>query len=200
MCGLQREKGCRKAKLQGHIPRGQQKVSPPRSTVSCWAGDRRSTASLEPPQIYSVASIHWQAIRSTTAPNIAPHARVARDGLSGYLVPSQGSPCGEDDRSRKRTDRLSNNCWRSSLVPGQLHFIYKGRKVHPRSLFMCYATPQRPRRTPLYDQQHIVRTALITGLLIRTRNLEQQYRRKRHRRPPQGGHINRRASTVIYKL
>lgn len=43
MCGLQREKGCRKARLQGHIPRGQQKVNPPRSTVPCLAGDKRST-------------------------------------------------------------------------------------------------------------------------------------------------------------
>lgn len=33
------EKVCRKAKLQGHIP---QKVCPPRSTVPCWAGDKRS--------------------------------------------------------------------------------------------------------------------------------------------------------------
>lgn len=199
MCGLQREKGCRKAKLQGHIPCSQQKVSPPRSTVPCWAGDKRSAGLPGASSNLLVCLQSPVAIRRTPALNIAPHVRVARDGLSGYLCSSQGSPCVEDDRSRKRTDGSAITAEESSLVPCQLHFIYKGRKIQPRSLFLCHATPQRPRRTHC-TTNNIVRTALITGLLIHTRNLENQYRRKLHRRLPQGGDINRRASTVVYRL
>lgn len=64
----------------------------------------------------------------------------------------------------------------------------------------CAMLPLTGSEGPRRTTNNTVRTALITGLLIHTRNLEHQYRRKRHRRPPQGGHINRRASAVIYKL
>lgn len=63
---------------------------------------------------------------------------------------------------------------------------------------LCY--PLRSSEGPHCTTNNTLRTALITGLLIHTRNLEHQYRRKRHRRPHQGGRINRRASAVFYKL
>lgn len=160
MCGLQREKGCRKAKLQGHIPCSQQKVSPPRSTVPCWAGDKRSA---RPPGASSNLLCRPQslvAIRRTPAPNIAPHARVARDGLSGYLCPSQGSPCDEHDRSRKRTDGPAITAEESSLVPCQFHIIHIQGPENPTSIAIL--VPCYPSRGP---EGPIVRPTTSSGLL-----------------------------------
>jgi hypothetical protein len=110
-----------------------------------------------------------------TVPNIAPHARVARAGLSGYLFPGQGSPCVKDDRSRKRMDSSVDKQTQQQLL--EKHSDSRRAPPHiqgpgrPPSIaipvLLLYATPQRPRRTHCATN-NIVRTALITGLLRHT--------------------------------
>lgn len=79
-----------------------------------------------------------------------------------------------------------------------ISYTRAGKSILDR--YSCAVLPLKSSEGPHRTTNNTVRTALITGLLIHTRILEQQYRRKRHRRPRQGGRINRRASTVIYKL
>lgn len=62
------EKGCRKAKLQGHIPRGHPSQSTLQHRTLLCRGRAAYSPALEPPQIFSIALVHWQAMHSSTAP------------------------------------------------------------------------------------------------------------------------------------
>lgn len=86
----------------------------------------------------------------------------------------------------------------SGSRPAPLHIQGLERPSSIANIVLCY--PSQAQKDPLYDQQHRPDSPHHRTFETHTRNLEHQYRRKRHRRPPQGHDINRRASAAIYKL
>lgn len=101
---------------------------------------------LATPQIYPAALNHWE--RHAVPPLLISHHMRGSHAMAcqGVSCASQGSPCDEDDPSGKTVP--ATTAGEALWSPASSIFIYKAQEVHPWSLFLCHATPQKFRRTP----------------------------------------------------
>lgn len=101
---------------------------------------------LATPQIYSAALNRWER-HAVPRPLISHHMRGSHAmACQGVSCASQGSPCDGDDPSGKRGS--ATTAGKALWSPASSILIYKAQEVHPWSLFLCHAAPQKFRRTP----------------------------------------------------